>query len=136
MSLQGILDILTERGLSLRVEADGKPHLRGPKCEITPALLDALSAHRDEIVAHFKSKSSRRIVLLKDGDVEKVLEECSPAGHQGRARLWAEKYPGREVAAEWCKRDDHGERWMRFLTIRFPMPENDVEKTTVAVSVE
>ncbi len=51
--LAAVLAVVEQRGLSLRLDG-GKPVLRGPKEEATPALLEALAAYREEVVAWLK----------------------------------------------------------------------------------
>jgi hypothetical protein len=50
MGLKNVLDVVAERGLSLYLAEDGSPRLRGPRSEITPALVEALRAYREEII--------------------------------------------------------------------------------------
>jgi hypothetical protein len=123
MSLQNVLDVLAERGLSVHVDEGGTPHLCGRSEEVTPALREALAAYRDEIVRRFRPKATRRVVLLsggRDSEVEEVLEECPPEGHHGRVREWGQKHPGRTVAAEWLKTTGGREVWVRFLWLTWP----------------
>lgn len=51
MGLKSVLDVVAERGLSLYLAEDGTPRLRGPRSEITTALVEALRAYREEIIA-------------------------------------------------------------------------------------
>jgi hypothetical protein len=54
MGLDRILEMLTERGLTLFLAPDGRPHVRGPAAEVTPAVKEALAAYREEIIARLK----------------------------------------------------------------------------------
>jgi hypothetical protein len=121
VSLEYVLGVLAERGLSVRVDETMTPRLCGPRAreEMTDALKEALEAYREEIIARFAPRLTRRVVLLvgdRDSAVDRVLEECLPHGHHDRVRHWAERHPGRTVAGEWLHAGHWGERWERFLT--------------------
>jgi hypothetical protein len=118
MSLQTVLDIVAERGLTLYLDADGMPRMGGPQQQRSPALMDAVRAYRQEIIEHLRLKAARRVVLLaggRDSEVERVLEVCPDVGHEQRVRHWADKHPGRTVAGECLCKDHTGEHWSRFL---------------------
>lgn len=52
MSTDELLAVLVDRGLALYFcEADGRPHLKGPREALTPALVRVLAYHRDRILA-------------------------------------------------------------------------------------
>lgn len=83
MSLEGVLSILAERGLSIQVDPDGTPHLRGPKEEKTPALLEAVTAYRTEIVEKFRPKPRRQFLWRfgqKYTDPDDMPETWWPVG--------------------------------------------------------
>lgn len=119
MSLESMLEILTERGLSIRVDLQGQPRIVGRKGEITEGVREVLAAYREEIIARFRPKSSRRIVLLREGDsqeIERILEENDERGQfHERVRQHAEYHPGRTVAGEWRQHKQGHEEWVRFL---------------------
>jgi len=128
MSLEHVLDILAERGLRINVGPDEKPSIVGPRDEVTDALREALAEYRQEIILRFKPKMVRRVALLRggrDSEVERVLEECVSQGHHGRVRHWSQQSPGRMVAAEWLHKGHDGERWIRFLWIKWPKEASD-----------
>lgn len=113
-----ILADVQQAGLTLYLQ-DGAPRLTGPRSRITPDLVEALRANRTDIIRRLLPPAARRVVLLvegRDSAVEKVLEECSPQGHRGRVRHWAQRYPGRTVAGEWL--GPLG--WVRFLWMSCP----------------
>jgi hypothetical protein len=123
-----VLAILGDRGLTVVVSEQGGPSLKGDRSGASEKLLRVLAqpCHREEIVRRFRPKPGRRIVLLAGGGdsaAERVLEECPPQGHHGRVRHWAQQLPGRTVAAEWLQGGYAGERWARFLFMRWPPPE-------------
>lgn len=68
MSLDSVLDILRERGLQIRVSADGKPTVAGKKDEITDAVRETLAAYRDEIIERLKP-TQRREFLWPNGAI-------------------------------------------------------------------
>ena len=55
MTAAEILEIVGERGLSIRLGDHGQPFLSGPEKEKTPALVDVLRLHRREIVEHVRA---------------------------------------------------------------------------------
>lgn len=76
MSLQNVLSIVKERGLTLALGDDGLPRVRGKvRSEGTAALLDALKAYRREIIEHL------------GGTVPPELKE--PTTRKRREWLWA-----------------------------------------------
>jgi hypothetical protein len=128
MSTDELLGYVKEFGLEVLVDPDGTPRLKGKRSEASEKLLRVLklNRHREEIVRRLKPRLARRVVLLvgdRDSAVDRVLEECSPQGHHGRVRPWAQQFPGRTVAAEWLR----GERWERFLWMTWPVEKRREE---------
>lgn len=87
MSLESVLKILDERGLSIVVRHDGQPFVHGKPSEVTDAIREALAAYRDEIIARFpRARRFYQIVKLKTddpfGEIEKVVEEHEITGKQ------------------------------------------------------
>lgn len=124
MPLDNVLNMLSQRGLTLEVSPDGKGVLRGPKSEITEAVREAVAAYRDEIIERFRPKCTRRIVLLSDrGEVERILESYTPTGNEDheRTRKHADRNPGSTVCCEHLRQRRHApDEWVRFLTICRP----------------
>jgi len=54
MTLDELLEIVEERGLSVTLGPDGQPRLRGPKEEATPALVEMLRLCRDDIIERLR----------------------------------------------------------------------------------
>jgi hypothetical protein len=121
--LESVLDIVKERGLTIYLDREGGPRIRGPKEEQTPALLEALKAYRNEIIVCLQPKPVRRVVLLmegRDSPIEKELEVITDGGHEGRVRLWAEQFPGRTVAAETWSLNHAAKGWQRYFWMCWP----------------
>lgn len=118
MSLDAVLSMVSELGLSVAVDESGTPHLRGPSEEAVPEVLAALKAYREEIVQRLKPAPlppTRRVVLLDEsGGVECVLWEGQAGKEQQAARDEAANLPGRTVAAEWLGKVG----WKRYLTVK------------------
>jgi hypothetical protein len=131
MSLESVLDIVKERGLRIYLDRKGGPRLQGPKHEQTPALLDALKAYRGDIIARLQPLPVRRVVLLmegRDSPIEKELEVITDGGHEGRVRHWAERYPGRTVAAETWELNHADKGWQRYFWMVWPESGNSQTK--------
>lgn len=120
MSLDNVLEILRERGLTLRVQIDGKVVLKGKTSEITDAVRQTVTAYKSEIVERFRPRLPRRIVLLCDDgseEIEKILEECERDWHHERIGYYADQHPERTVAGEWHRQQNGRDEWVRFLTV-------------------
>jgi hypothetical protein len=132
MTTDELLNILKDRGLQVYVADDGTPKLKGKREELSPRLLRVLKFHREEIVRRLKPRPPRRVVLLsnddRDSQVEKVLQECDGEGHHDRVRFWSAQHPGRTVSAEWLQKDHSGERWTRFMWLRWPTAQEMEER--------
>ena len=74
-SLDYLLSVLAERGLCAALDADGRPYLSGPACEVTAALRGLLSACREELVGR-----------LRETAAPPQAEPAAPAGP--REWLW------------------------------------------------
>lgn len=128
MSLNKMLDILAERGLCIEVESNGTPHIRGPREEVTDAVKEVLCVYRDEIIARFKPKVLRRIVLLsgdRDSEVDRVLWEGTKGEEHGRYRELASNHKGKTVAVEHAGKIG----WTRYLWILIPEESNGQSPT-------
>jgi hypothetical protein len=88
MLLERVLEIVKERGLSIRLKPDGNPGLFGPKAEASAALLGTLKLFRGEIVE----------MLKKEAPPSDPLAAPPPAEIPDFARpiecLWANGYRG------------------------------------------
>lgn len=62
MGVRQVVEILAQRGLALYIGPDGRPHARGPREEITPAVTEALTAYRAEIIEHMRRTSPREFL--------------------------------------------------------------------------
>lgn len=51
MSTDELIEVLRGRGLRLALDEDGRPQLRGPRTEATPALLRVVGLHREALLA-------------------------------------------------------------------------------------
>ncbi|MDE3155803.1 MAG: amino acid adenylation domain-containing protein [Acidobacteriota bacterium] len=81
--LIALLDELSSRGLSLRVEA-GRLRVRGPEKALTPALRDRLGAHRDALLALLRDQQGGQpqadlVPVPRTGDLPLSF---------GQQRLW------------------------------------------------
>jgi hypothetical protein len=75
MTIDDILEILSERGLRIVVGPDGGPILRGPKEEATPALLDVLRIYRTEILARLQDVAAEDKASRKEPEVAPASAE-------------------------------------------------------------
>jgi hypothetical protein len=95
MGLDQVLEMLTERGLSLFLTPDGRPHVRGPVEEVTPAVKEALAAYRQDIIDRLKPPP-RRQWLWKYGHRFTEPEPRDLGWHPAGAWWWR-----MEGEAEW-----------------------------------
>ena len=91
MTATEIMEIVGERGLSISLGCDGRPLLSGPEAERTPALMDVLKLHRQEIIEHVKAnRPAHREFLWRGGC--RYTEDRSDAefgtGYPGGAWWW------------------------------------------------
>jgi hypothetical protein len=77
MALASVLAILAERGLSLKLGPDRQPLLVGPRVEVTPPLLEAVKAYREEIIAHLEKHADAP--QTGKGPVRQTPQVPSPA---------------------------------------------------------
>lgn len=83
MTVAEILEIVSERGLSIEVGTDRVPMLKGPKEEKTDALLDVLKLHREEIIKELAPKQPEPAPVE-----EKAPEEKPPEGPRPMECRW------------------------------------------------
>lgn len=83
MKAADLFKIVEERGMTITVNDDGKPVLRGNVSASTPALIDALKAHRHEILSHL----GLAIPTPPVGSTEQPVE-CLWPGNDFIGRHW------------------------------------------------
>lgn len=59
MTIHDIIEIAKGRGLTVYLK-DGSPVLYGDKQEATPALMDCLKRHKQEITDHLKAEEAKK----------------------------------------------------------------------------
>ncbi len=110
--LDYVLGVLAERGLSVHVSSEGKPSLRGPGEEVTPALRAALDAYRDDILARFPRDPEPSPQPEPAPEPPAIARLSRPQGRQWLWRfgqthtetpddLWLWGHPERHAAGAW-----------------------------------
>ena len=105
MTVTEIVALAAERGLRLEVGHDGAPRLRGPREEVTPALVAVLRLYREEIVEALRPAPPRewlwrfgQTYVETPDDPRFGREDSHPAGawwwRRKGERLWS-PVPGR-----------------------------------------
>lgn len=115
MTQEELRAILQERGVQVVLDEGGNMRLRGKKAAVTPALQGVLELYRGEFRRELDRVHSRRVVLVRTGE---VVAQWSPGADWGRVMELAAKYPGERLSLEHYRVGINGgqDQWVQFAT--------------------